>query len=113
VSSPLSAAPYKTGRRRAIEQIIRTTAPMHDGFAGGAFHRSHGRALGITTASTIRGLGVIIPAGIAWKTAKDLLEHGGLKTRLHRHCRGKPVRLPEAQRVGQVEEGLACRRGQP
>src|SRR5215467_3592006 len=29
--------PLPTGRRRAIEQVIRTTAPMHDGFAGGAF----------------------------------------------------------------------------
>ena len=29
--------PLPTGRRRAIDQVIRTTAPMHDGFAGGAF----------------------------------------------------------------------------
>jgi len=97
--------PLQTGRRRAIEQIIRTTAPMHDGFAGGAFIDPTGELLGITTASTIRGLGVIIPAGIAWKTAKDLLEHGGLK-RGYIGIAGQPVRLPEAQRVGQVEEGL-------
>ena len=29
--------PLRTGHRRAIDQVIRTTAPMHDGFAGGAF----------------------------------------------------------------------------
>jgi S1-C subfamily serine protease len=97
--------PLQTGRRRAIEQIIRTTAPMHDGFAGGAFIDPTGELLGITTASTIRGLGVIIPAGIAWNTAKHLLEHGGLK-RGYIGIAGQPVRLPEAQRVGQVEEGL-------
>src|SRR5258708_23945324 len=26
--------PLPTGRRRAIDEVIRTTAPMHDGFAG-------------------------------------------------------------------------------
>ena len=97
--------PLHTGRRRAIEQIIRTTAPMHDGFAGGAFIDTTGTLLGITTASTIRGLGVVIPAGIAWSTAQHLLEHGGLK-RGYLGIAGQPVRLPEAQRVGQVEEGL-------
>src|SRR5579863_4600570 len=29
--------PLATGRRRAIDHVLRTTAPMHDGFAGGAF----------------------------------------------------------------------------
>ena len=97
--------PLQTGRRRAIDQIIRTTAPMHDGFAGGAFIDTTGALLGITTASTIRGLGVVIPAGIAWSTAQHLLEHGGLK-RGYLGIAGQPVRLPESQRIGDVEEGL-------
>ncbi len=97
--------PLQTGRRRAIDQIIRTTAPMHDGFAGGAFIDTNGALLGITTASTIRGLGVVIPAGIAWSTAQHLLEHGGLK-RGYLGIAGQPVRLPESQRIGEVEEGL-------
>jgi len=97
--------PLQTGRRRAIDQIIRTTAPMHDGFAGGAFIDTSGALLGITTASTIRGLGVVIPAGIAWSTAQHLLEHGGLK-RGYLGIAGQPVRLPESQRIGEVEEGL-------
>ena len=97
--------PLQTGRRRAIDQTIRTTAPMHDGFAGGAFIDTSGALLGITTASTIRGLGVVIPAGIAWSTAQHLLEHGGLK-RGYLGIAGQPVRLPESQRIGEVEEGL-------
>jgi S1-C subfamily serine protease len=71
--------PLATGRRRAIEQVLRTTAPMHDGFAGGAFVDTNGGLIGVTTASAIRGLGVVIPASIAWQTAATLLEHGGLK----------------------------------
>jgi S1-C subfamily serine protease len=97
--------PLQTGRRRAIDQIIRTTAPMHDGFAGGAFVDTSGALLGIATASTIRGLGVVIPTAIAWSTAQHLLEHGGLK-RGYLGIAGQPVRLPESQRVGEVEEGL-------
>ena len=41
---------------------------MHDGFSGGAFLDTEGRLVGITTATAIRGLGVVIPAGIALKT---------------------------------------------
>lgn len=89
--------PLPTGRRRAIAQIIRTTAPMHDGFAGGAFVEPGGRLIGIATAASIRGLGVVIPAGIAWETAKALLEHGGLK-RGYLGLAGQPVQLPEGQR---------------
>src|SRR5262249_14248279 len=62
----VSGGPLPTGRRRAIEQVIRTTAPMHDGFAGGAFVDTSGKLLGIATSMTIRGPGVVIPAAIAW-----------------------------------------------
>ena len=71
--------PLRTGRRRAIDQIIRTTAPMHDGFSGGAFLDASGGLLGVATAARIRALGVVIPVAIAWKTAATLLEHGQLK----------------------------------
>jgi len=71
--------PLATGRRRAIDHVLRTTAPMHDGFAGGAFVDPAGALLGVTTAAAIRGLGVVIPASIAWQTAAIILEHGGLK----------------------------------
>ena len=90
--------PLRTGRRRAINQVIRTTAPMHDGFAGGAFVDTTGALIGIATASTIRGLGVVIPSAIAWKAAQYLLEHGRMK-RGYIGIAGQPARLPDNQRA--------------
>ena len=89
--------PLRTGRGRAIDEVIRTTAPMHDGFAGGAFVDTSGRLLGIATAAEIRGLAVVIPAAIAWKTAADVLQHGRLK-RGYLGLAGQPVTLPDRQR---------------
>jgi S1-C subfamily serine protease len=89
--------PLPTGRRRAIDQVIRTTAPMHDGFSGGAFLDTEGGLIGVTTAARIRGLGVVIPASIAWKTAGTLLEHGSAK-RGYLGIAAQGVRLPEGQR---------------
>jgi S1-C subfamily serine protease len=90
--------PLPTGRRRAIDQVIRTTAPMHDGFAGGAFLDTAGALLGVATAAEIRGLGVIIPAAIAWKTAAAVVEHGSPR-RGYLGIAGQSVRLPDAQRT--------------
>jgi S1-C subfamily serine protease len=94
--------PLPTGRRRAIDEVIRTTAPMHDGFSGGAFLDSAGGLIGVTTASAIRGLGVVIPAPIAWKTAATVLEHGRSK-RGYLGIAGQPVRLAESQLQGRDE----------
>jgi S1-C subfamily serine protease len=88
--------PLPTGRRRAIDQVIRTTAPMHDGFAGGAFLDTAGGLIGIATASAIRGLGVVIPAAIAWKTAATVLEHGSLR-RGYLGLAGQPAALARGQ----------------
>jgi serine protease DegQ len=95
--------PLATGRRRAIEEVIRTTAPMHDGFAGGAFVDTEGRLIGIATAAEIRGLGVVIPTRIAWESAKSLLEHGQLE-RGYLGIAGQPVHLSEAQRQAENRE---------
>jgi len=89
--------PLATGRRRSIPEVIRTTAPMHDGFTGGAFADVSGHALGITTAAEIRGMRVVIPASIAWQTAATLLQHGRLK-RGYLGVAGQPVALSERQR---------------
>jgi serine protease DegQ len=89
--------PLHTGRRRTIDQVFRTTAPMHDGFAGGAFLDAGGGLIGVNTAASIRGLGVVIPAAIAWKTAATILEHGRLK-RGYLGIAGQPVALPDHQR---------------
>ncbi len=91
--------PLPTGRRRAIDQVIRTSAPMHDGFAGGAFLDTSGQLLGVATAASIRGLGVVIPSAIAWKTAATVIEHGSLK-RGYLGIAGQPVALPANQRGG-------------
>ncbi|MGE0704262.1 MAG: S1C family serine protease [Vicinamibacterales bacterium] len=100
------AGPLPTGRRRAIEQVIRTTAPMHDGFAGGALVDVSGGLLGVATAAAIRGLGVVIPTSIAWATATQLLEHGGLK-RGYLGLAGQPVRLsPSQQALAGTGEGV-------
>ena len=90
--------PLRTGRGRSIDEVIRTTAPMHEGFAGGAFADTSGNLIGIATAAEIRGLGVIIPAAIAWKTAATLLEHGRIR-RGYLGIAGQPVRLRDDQRA--------------
>lgn len=95
--------PLRTGRRRAIPEVLRTTAPMHGGFAGGAFVDVEGRLTGIATAAEIRGLGVVIPASIALKTAASVLEHGRLK-RGYLGIAGQPVNLPEGQRTEDGQE---------
>jgi S1-C subfamily serine protease len=97
--------PLRTGRRRSIDQVIRTTAPMHDGFAGGAFVDASGALVGITTASTIRGLGVVIPSAIAWKTAQGLLEHGRTRSG-YIGVAGQQVQLPEGQRTDGRDEAV-------
>jgi len=90
--------PLRTGRRRTIDQVIRTTAPMHDGFAGGAFLDTRGGLIGISTSTSIRGLGVIIPSAIAWKTVAAILEHGSLK-RGYLGIAGQAVALAAPQRT--------------
>jgi S1-C subfamily serine protease len=88
--------PLRTGRRRAIDQVIRTTAPMHDGFSGGAFIDSTGGLIGVTTATAIRGTAVVIPAGIAWSAAQRVLEHGQGR-RGYLGVMGQPVTLSASQ----------------
>ena len=116
--------PLPTGRRRAINQVIRTTAPMHDGFAGGALLDASGGLLGVATAAEIRGLGVVIPAAIAWKAIAGVLEHGGVR-RGYLGVAGQSVSLPDNQRavealgdrdeallvVGLTSDGPAARAG--
>lgn len=86
--------PLRTGRREAIEKVIRTSAPMHDGFAGGAFLDLSGGLIGVTTASAIRGLGIVIPAAIAWQAAASLRQHGQIK-RGYLGIASQPVRAAQ------------------
>ena len=84
--------PLPTWRGGKIDQVIRTSAPMHEGFAGGAFIDVRGQLLGVSTAAAIRGLNVVIPAAIAWKTAAQLVEHGTPR-RGYLGLAGQPVHL--------------------
>jgi S1-C subfamily serine protease len=95
--------PLPTGRGLAIDEIIRTTALMHQGFAGGAFADTAGHVLGVATAVEIRGLGVVIPAGLAWKTAQDLLAQGQV-TRGYLGLAGQAVRIAPYQRGAEGPE---------
>jgi serine protease Do len=95
--------PLPTGRGRAIDQIIRTTAPMHRGFAGGAFVNTNGELLGIATAAEIRGLGVVIPALIAEQTLESIVRHGRAKRR-YLGVAGQSVRLAAAQQKESASE---------
>jgi len=88
--------PLRTGRGRGIEQVIRTTAPMHEGFAGGAFVDVTGALAGIPTGSEIRGLAVVIPASIALATAGTLLTRGSTK-RAYLGLGGQAVALGDEQ----------------
>lgn len=98
--------PLQTGRYRAIETVIRTSAPMHEGFSGGALVAADGRLLGIATAAAIRGLGVVIPASIASTAVQQIVERGGQK-RGYLGVAAQPVRVPgkQAQAAG-VESAL-------
>jgi len=98
--------PLRTGRGRAIDQVIRTTAPVHSGFVGGAFVDTSGQLLGITTGAEIRGFRVVVPAAIAWKAAADVLEHGTPR-RGYLGIAGQPAALGERQRsAGDAEQAL-------
>jgi S1-C subfamily serine protease len=91
--------PLPTGHRRQLDQVIRISAPLHDGFAGGAVMGADGSLIGVATAAAIRGLAVVIPAGIAWDAAKGLVERAG-STRGYLGIAAQPVRVPERQRAG-------------
>ena len=97
--------PLRTGRRRQLEQVIRVTAPLHDGFAGGAVFGASGALLGIATAAHIRGYAVVIPASIAWASASQLLV-SGTPRRGYIGVAVQPVELPAAQRTDHHDRAL-------
>jgi S1-C subfamily serine protease len=97
--------PLRTGRRRQIARVIRVTASMHDGFAGGGLFDAERRLTGITTAAAIRGFGVVIPASIAWASASQLLSTGTPR-RGFVGLAVQPVQLPASQRPDGRERAL-------
>jgi serine protease DegQ len=97
--------PLRTGRRRQLERVIRLTAPLHDGFAGGAVFNAIGALLGIATAAQIRGYGVVIPASIAWAAAEQL-RTSGTPRRGYIGVAVQPVDIPTSQRPQGRERAL-------
>jgi serine protease Do len=97
--------PLRTGRRRQIARVIRVTASMHDGFAGGGLFDAERRLTGITTAAAIRGFGVVIPASIAWASASQLLS-SGTPRRGFVGLAVQSVQLPASQRPDGRERAL-------
>jgi S1-C subfamily serine protease len=95
--------PLRTGPGQSLDQVIRITAPMHEGFSGGAVVDANGGIIGIGTAAQIRGLAVVIPAATAWKSVAHVLEHGRPKTGFLGVV-GQPITLPEGQRGGTDRE---------
>jgi S1-C subfamily serine protease len=85
--------------------VIRITAPMHDGFAGGGVFDTRGQLTGIATAAEIRGFGVVVPASIAWASVSQVLTSGTTQ-RGFVGLAVQPVTLPPAQRHEGRERGL-------
>jgi S1-C subfamily serine protease len=108
--------PLRTGRRHQLETVFRISAPLHDGFAGGAVVDVEGKLAGIATAAAIRGLPVVIPAGIAWQAARDMASREHVK-RGYVGIAVQAVSVPERQRAsGSSETALlvvGIKRGSP
>ena len=96
--------PLRTGRRREIPRVIRVTAPMHDGFSGGAVIDASGQVTGIATAAVIRGFGVAIPASIASASARQILTTGGSRGFIG--VAVQPVHVPDTHKTGGRERAL-------
>jgi S1-C subfamily serine protease len=96
--------PLRTGRRREIARVIRVTAPMHDGFAGGGLFDASGHLTAITTAAAIRGFGVTIPASIAWTSARQIVTTGGSRGFIG--VAVQPVHVPAAYKADGRERAL-------
>jgi serine protease Do len=97
--------PLRTGRRREIARVVRITAPMHDGFAGGGVFDAAGRLTALATSTTIRGFGVAIPASIAWAAAAQVLT-AGTPRRGFVGLAVQPATLAPSQRAEGRERGL-------
>jgi len=97
--------PLRTGRRRQIPRVIRITAPMHEGFAGGAVFDAAGHLTGVATAAVIRGFGVVIPVALAWAGAAGVLT-GGTPRRGFVGLAVQAVELPASQRPDGRERAL-------
>jgi S1-C subfamily serine protease len=77
----------------------------YPGFSGGPLVNAEGEVLGINTSGLSHDSLLAIPAGIAWKIAADLAEHGSVK-RGYLGVRSQLVEIPAAARsaLGREQE---------
>jgi len=95
--------PLRTGRTSQLDRVIRIAQSPHGALTGGALVDGDGRALGLITASEIRGTTVVIPAAAAWPAAQQAAAQGGTKQGFL-GVSSTAVALPERQRSGHAQE---------
>jgi S1-C subfamily serine protease len=95
--------PLRTGRRSAIERVIRIQHAPHGALSGGALLSSSGGVLGIITPLAIRGTTMVIPASLAFPEAARTAASGGTKQGFL-GVSSMPVVVPERQRAGRSQQ---------
>lgn len=95
--------PLRTGRRGAIERVIRIQQAPHGALNGGALIDASGRIIGVVTSYAIRGTTVVIPASLAFAAASKGAANGGTRQGFL-GVATVPVGIPERQRGGRLEE---------
>jgi S1-C subfamily serine protease len=95
--------PLRTGRRRAIEQVVRADVRVHPLGAGGPLVNAVGRGVAIATGATLVGLPLFVPAPIAWTLGESIAAHGSPR-RGYLGITAQPVRLPRALREARSQE---------
>jgi S1-C subfamily serine protease len=91
------------GRGSMLEAVIRTDAMPFPGCSGGAIVNASGEVLAVTNAGIMRGVGLGIPAQLAW-TAAENIQNGKVSKRGYLGLAGQPVRL--SKKVSDQEIGL-------
>ncbi len=91
------------GRGAILESVVRTDAMPFPGCSGGAIVNASGEVLAVTNAGIIRGVGLGIPAQLAWAAAENI-QNGKVSKRGYLGVAGQPVRL--SKKVSDQEVGL-------
>jgi len=97
--------PWRTGRRRQVERLISTDAPMFPGFSGGPLVDASGRVLGILSSHLGRGQALAVPADEVERIIGSIGQHG----RVRRGFLGigaQPVTLPNGGERGLLLIGI-------
>jgi S1-C subfamily serine protease len=94
--------PLRTGRASQLDRVIRIAQAPHGALVGGALIDGRGRALGVVTASDIRGTTVVIPASLAWGIGQQIVAQGGTRQGFL-GVSSSTIDLPERQRGGREQ----------